>query len=257
MTAISNFNHYNEAMKKSLLDKIFFIDKIEANVFIDYGCADGTLIKFLHIIFPEFIFIGFDISPEMIEEAKRNNPDIANNFFSNWEETKNKIKEIGGRNVIILSSIIHEVYSYSTSTEIKIFWDRVFSDIFDYVVIRDMIPSKTIEKNSDINDVLKIYRRANIKDLNDFERNWGSIENNKNLVHFLLKYRYSVNWIREVKENYLPIFREELLMNIPENYKILFHEHFVLPFLMNRVMEDFGIEIKDNTHLKLILRRNK
>lgn len=38
---ISNFDVYTEKMKMSLLDKIFFVDKIESNVLVDFGCADG------------------------------------------------------------------------------------------------------------------------------------------------------------------------------------------------------------------------
>ena len=39
---------YNSRMRKSLLDKIFFMDKIDGcDRFLDYGCADGSMIKFL------------------------------------------------------------------------------------------------------------------------------------------------------------------------------------------------------------------
>ena len=41
---ISNFASYNANMKKSLMDKIYFIDKTEATVFVDFGCSDGELI---------------------------------------------------------------------------------------------------------------------------------------------------------------------------------------------------------------------
>ena len=259
MSTIPNIKEYNSAMKKSLLDKIFFMDKVEATVFVDYGCADGTLISFLHSLFPEFMFFGFDISEDMIKIAKTNNPDIADNFSTDWDYIKDQIAINGhikgNKTAVILSSILHEVYSYGTSKDVEDFWNNIWNEEFNYVSFRDMMPSRTLDKQSEINDVLKIYRKANTKDLYDFERNWGSIENNKNLMHFLLKYRYSANWSREVKENYFPVNREELLSNLPTGYEIIFHEHFILPFLKNRVKEDFDIDIKDNTHLKLILRR--
>jgi hypothetical protein len=76
------------------------------------------------------------------------------------------------------------------------------------------------------------------------------------LVHFLLKYKYvQPNWSREVKENYFPFYREELLAKIPNEYEIIYHEHYVLPYLKNQIMKDFRIDLKDATHLKMILQR--
>jgi SAM-dependent methyltransferase len=252
---IVNFDSYNLGMKKSMLDKMFFVDKIDAEIVVDYGCANGVLVNFLHNFFPEIEYYGFDTSQEMINEAKRLNPEIADNFTTNWEELHGKISKSGKKAAVLLSSIIHEVYSYGTSTDVGVFWDRIFGNEFDYIIIRDMMPSKTVDRRSDINDIQKILKHADRKQLFDFETVWGSIENNKNLIHFFLKYRYNDNWDREVEENYLPINREKLLSSIPENYEITFHEHFVLPFLKTEVEKDFKIEIKDNTHLKLILKK--
>ena len=254
-TSVSNFSIYNAAMKKSLLDKIFFMDKIDAEVFVDYGCADGSLIKFLSALFPEYEYYGFDISEEMVKIAKSNNPEMSSNFTTDWAEIEKNISN--KKSVIILSSIIHEVYSYGTNSDVDTFWKTIFNEGFSYIVLRDMIPSKTIDRRAEINDVMKIYKKASRNHLYDFETFWGSIENNKNLMHYLLKYRYTENWDREVKEDYMPVTREQLLSAIPDEYEISFHEHFILPFLKNKVYEDFGIELKDNTHLKLILKRNK
>lgn len=69
---ISSFASYNANMKKSLMDKIYFIDKTEATVFVDFGCADGELIKFMNALFPEYTYIGYDISESMIEAAHIN-----------------------------------------------------------------------------------------------------------------------------------------------------------------------------------------
>lgn len=254
---ITNLNTYNAGMKKSLLDKIFFMDKIDSPFFLDYGCADGILVNFLYSLFPEFEYFGFDISSEMIHIARVNNKILSDNFFFNWDELEIKLKEkdIYNTGSILLSSIIHEAYSYGTTVDVENFWDRIFNRNWKYIIIRDMIPSITIDRISDVNDVSKLYKKSDRKLLHDFEKMWGNIESNRNLIHFLLKYRYSDNWSREVKENYIPVFREELLANIPDNYRIIFHEHFILPHLKNVVKKDFGIDLKDATHLKLILER--
>jgi len=254
---ITDYSVYNEGMKKSLLDKIFFMDKIDARVIVDYGCADGTLIHFLHSLFPEYQYIGYDIDDEMLEHAraKFDEDDMTGTilFTSDWEEVKRYSRS--GISAVLLSSVIHEVYAYGTRKDVDTMWDRIFNDSFDYIVIRDMVPSISMDKKSDINDVKNIMRKSNAGQLRDFEQAWGSIEQNKNLIHYLLKYRYTDNWDREVKENYFPITREELLSSITDDYTIEFHEHFVLPFLKNVVKHSFNIDIKDNTHLKLILKR--
>jgi len=254
LNKIKDYENYNSSMKKSLLDKIFFIDKIEeVDYIVDYGCADGTLIKFLNNLFPDYKYLGYDIDPKMIELSNSQNECDNIYFCDNWEAIERIIKD--KKSCVILSSVIHEVYAYGTRKDVDVLWKRVFEDGFDYIVVRDMIPSSTIDKRADINDVSNILKKANKNHLFEFERKWGSIENNKNLIHFLLKYRYTENWVREVNENYFPLLREEFLSSIPNNYEIDFHEHFVLPFFKNSVFKDFGIRIKDNTHFKIILKK--
>ena len=49
MEKIANIKDYNTAMKKTLLDKIWWIDKIDKSVttIFDFGCADGSMTKFI------------------------------------------------------------------------------------------------------------------------------------------------------------------------------------------------------------------
>lgn len=254
MENIANYEKYNSGMKKSLLDKIFFMDKINAEVIVDYGCADGTLIHFLHTLFPEYCYVGYDIDENMLDQARSKfGEDDDVSLTSDWSKVEDLL-EGSEKTAIILSSVIHEVYAYGTRKDVDDVWSRVYSGLFDYIVVRDMIPSTTIDKKSDINDVRNIMRKSNQGRLRDFEQVWGSIEQNKNLVHYLLKYRYKDNWAREVKENYFPLTREEFISSIPDEYEIEFHEHYVLPFLKNVVKKDFGIVLKDNTHFKMVLK---
>lgn len=233
------------------------MDKIDARVVVDYGCADGTLIHFLSTLFPEFKYIGYDIDNQMLNLAREKCGSDESRFVftSDWDEVIKHSKS--GVSAVLLSSVIHEVYAYGTRRDVDTMWDRIFGDSFDYIIIRDMVPSISMDKKSDINDVKNLMRKAAPGHLRDFEQVWGSIEQNKNLIHYLLKYRYTDNWNREVRENYFPLTREELLSSIPDGYEIEFHEHFILPYLKTTVKRDFGIFIKDNTHLKLILKRGE
>lgn len=256
---ITNYAVYTEGMRKSLLDKAFFMDKVNARIIIDYGCADGTLINFLSALFPEIRYIGYDIDEEMITQARATCTNDNALFTSDWAEVMaNSLPEGVEREpvAIVLSSVIHEVYAYGTRKEVDEMWNRVFHSGFDHIVIRDMVPSISMDTRSDINDVKHLMRKSDPGHLREFEQVWGSIEQNKNLVHFLLKYRYVDNWDREVRENYFPLTREELISSIPDEYEIDFHEHFRVPFTVRTIKQDFGITLRDNTHLKLILERS-
>lgn len=267
---IQSYNLYNDRMSKAIMDKLFFVDKVNANLIVDFGCADGLIIKNLQNWYePSTNFIGFDNDEYMCQVAKKNFSDQKNvTITNNWEEISKKVAEVryrvgedgakvGHKTALNLSSVIHEIYHYSETKEIDAFWHKVFKTGFDYIIVRDMIPSRSIDRISDINDVAKVYRKfLDKKELRDFENLWGSVESNKNLVHFLLKYQYTTpNWDREVKENYIPLYRENLLAMLPNEYTISYHEHFVLPWLKRAVKKDFNIELKDNTHFKMILER--
>lgn len=125
-------------MRKSLTDKIFFIDKINTDIIFDYGCADGSMIDFISQSHPDrFHFFGFDNDPKMIEFARSKN--IPNsNFSTNFDELLSSAKGKKGKISIILSSIIHEIYSYLNQEDQDEFWKRVLKSNFDYIVIRDM-----------------------------------------------------------------------------------------------------------------------
>lgn len=259
---IINFEVYTERMKKSLLDKLFFLDKIDSEIIVDFGCANGELIKFMYNLFPNYIYIGYDISSEMIAEANNNlmiNGKFPDNvhLLQDWNNVLLLLNNLGNVNkTILLSSVIHEIYSYSNLIENNKFWNEiVFGGLFQYIVIRDMIPKRSINRRSEINDVKRLRQKANKCHLMDFENTWGSIEENKNLIHFLLKYKYVENWKREVLENYFPLYSEKFLEFIPDNYIIDYNEEFILPFVKRQIENDFGIILKDITHVKYVIRK--
>ncbi len=267
---ISQYSTYNNRMAQSMFDKLFFVDKIDVKGIVDIGSADGSLIRHLmHWMPDDTRYLGFDndeqqnriansalMSDETLTDSQKNNA----MFWHSWKSVSEYVdgfRSVGGRLGVVLSSIIHEVYHYSEPQEIDAFWKRIFSLNCDYIIIRDMIPSETIDRQADTDDVMKVLNKyRGSKELKDFERRWGSIQNNKNLNHFLLKYRYTQpNWEREVKENYLPLYWEDLMALLPSGYSVLYHEHGVLPFIKRQVRCDFGIDMKDATHLKLILEK--
>ena len=71
---IADLSGYLYKMQKSMIDKMFFIDKIfePIETIVDFGCANGVLIKMLQYYFDEYSYVGYDISEKMVQAAKEN-----------------------------------------------------------------------------------------------------------------------------------------------------------------------------------------
>ena len=253
MEEIKNIKSYNEEMVKSLIDKIYFIDKTDANFFVDYGCADGTLIKFLNNLFPGKTYWGYDVNQEMLKIAK-DNISASNITFSNKlppTRTTNKIKMC-----FILNSVIHEVYSYGPEN-VSSFWQQLWDYGPDYIAIRDMMVSGKTSRPAPAKSVARVRQIMSKNIIDQWEAQWGSLDENWSLIHFFLTYKYQKNWDREYRENYLPLSYESLLNLIPPEYDIHYVNHYSLPYLVGEVWKDFYIQLQDPTHIQLILRKVK
>jgi len=258
MNEISNINLYNTRMAKSMLDKLFFLDMaVGVEKMLDFGCADGTLLQYVKMFCPDMKLFGYDMSEEMVKIATEKNSDAK--FYSNFEFSRDTIFQEGKENSLLnLSSIIHEVYSYSSATEIDTFWERVFYSGFKYIAVRDMMTNETANRTTPMRDEMRVRTKRSVeKQLEDFEKIFGTIANNKNFLHFLLKYKYVENWGRELYENYLPISTTRFFKMMPDTYEVVFYSSYTLPYLAYTVKEDFGIELADNTHVKILLRRKQ
>lgn len=258
---ITDIQSYIDGMGLSMKDKLsFVVDNINFDVIVDFGCANGSYLANISKTNPNAKLIGYDLDPTMLSKAKS----ILGNgaiLTDNWDQVVSELQKYKSP-LLNLSSVIHEVYSYSNSSTIKFFWEKqVFGGEFKFISIRDMIPSSSMSKNEMNNfkdDVKKVRKISDQKYLKSFEKKWGSINDNyRTFVHYLLKYKYIENWEREVNENYLPVSLETLKSKIPSNYRIALEDDFVLPYLQNQVKNDFGITITHSTHTKLILRNLK
>jgi SAM-dependent methyltransferase len=259
--SIIDLTGYTAKMRLSFLEKTFFLDKIPATVFLDYGCADGSMIEFMFKMFPEYHYFGYDEDPKMIELANKKNIPNAT-FGTNMNDLFNKLKnqKEKEKTAIICSSVIHEIYSYKKFNDTETFWQWCKS--FDYACIRDMMVETGKDKESvSLDNVWKIANHyLNEEDdsyiLKDFQKKWGPITTTKTLLHFLLKYRYKNNWERECAENYFWLDHEEFLAQLRlQRWNVVYENHYTLPFLKSRVKADFDIDITDKTHIQIILER--
>lgn len=254
---ISNYDQYIIDMNTTMSDKLFFLNEFRFDVIVDFGCADGTFLESVSRMRPNIKVIGYDLDQTMLDKASSKLPTNAV-LTDSWDEV---LKEISGYKfpLLNLSSVIHEVYSYSNSKTVNKFWNQqVFAGNFKYITIRDMMPSVELTRNEMINfkdDARKVRQKADKKYLLSFEEVWGSINTDyRNFIHFLLKYKYTDNWNREVNENYLPITLETLKSKIPSSYSITYEDDFVLPYLKQEVKRDFGVELTHSTHVKMIIK---
>ena len=256
-------------MGKVMNDKLFFLNEIEdmndIAAIVDFGCADGRMVSelFKHTN-DDCLLIGYDISDSMIGFAKSNFPYETNRvvFTNKWQNVENLINTMDGegKTMLVLSSVIHEVYSYQNpdnpDTNIDEFWRRVFGTNFDYIVIRDMMPSEDIKRPTDIYDLHHVLNDLALSGyIKSFQERWGDMQKNLNFVHFLLKHKWTINWEREVNENYFPLFLENIILLIQRNarYNITYLKRFCP--LRDVVKERFNFTMVDDTHVKIILKR--
>lgn len=253
-TKISDYDSYVAGMKKSIKDKLFFEGLIDNDVdtFVDFGCADGQILAQIAADFPEWKLYGVDADEDMIRRASS----VCNK--AKFVKSLSLINEISeDKTILNLSSVIHEIYSYMKPDNIKALWDEIFRRGFRYISIRDLMIGSSVNSESDINDIRKVVRKGDYKQLLDFVNYWGDLRSKRSLIHFLMKYRYKANWDREVKENYFPITVEQFLNLIPDSYEIVYFNHYILPFTKDVIKRDFGINLCDNTHVKILLKSTR
>ena len=263
---------YNARMSSSILDKLFFMKHIDVNdvdTLVDFGCANAELFKqlpyswtksqnnisinFRSPVKNHWKKIGIDNSEEMLNLAKQNFPEAF--YIKSFEELQN----VKLNNAILnLSSVIHEIYSYYTLEEIENFWEKVFKSNFKYIVIRDMMvtnESNRIITNREKNILIQYNKNDPLKMYDDFHRYYPEMRV-RDMLHFMQKNRYIDNWDRECKENYFPITLEYLLSLVPKSaYVVAYLNTYCLPYVRDRIKDDFYYNVHDTTHVQLILKR--
>lgn len=245
---IKDFEGYLRRMQNGMDDKLWWVNKVDSKIIIDYGCADGTLLKHIRELHPNYKLVGVDILPEMLNIARTNVPDAT---FVTVQEFFDANLDCSGA-TLILSSVIHEIYSYCPDAENIM--HALLSMNFDHIAIRDMFVNTDTNTQIVPVQMLKILEQKTSKErVDDFSRFWGKPIILQRYIHYLLKYRYVDNWDREVRENYLPVDIEPFLNMVSQYYNIEYLDHYTLPFLKEQIQKDIGITLDIPTHAKILL----
>lgn len=246
---MNDINIYNERMRKSLMDKIFFVDKVDATVFIDFGCADGSMIKMLNGLFPEYYYIGYDNNPEMIKLADANVNSVNAEFYHDWDALLDAVKNNynNEKTCLIFSSVLHEVEDKPS------FFDFIKFENFDYVVIRDMMYDESPTSKLLLEP---IYRKLP----EDIKAHFGpKIWEGRTMVQAAFKSYYRENFETEILEDYFSFNQNHMLL-LNHKYKLnpVYEYHYLLPYWKQTIKNDFDVDLSGiKTHVQLIYEVNR
>lgn len=258
MENIKNIHDYNTAMKKTLLDKVWFLDKIDKDtkIIIDFGGADGSMIKFIEDMFPNhFHFVYVDNNEEMRKLAKQNLSSIRERvtYVYSLDTLRACLQpEELNSSVLVLNSVLHEVLSYCSKEEQNELFEDFFLNDFKYIAIRDMhlfdLPtfSPTWVSEKDLNKYIDFCENHNTEKM--------TLE--QQYVEFLLKTDYYSNWERERDEKYLWDWTKIISSYTCGKYLVDYEEEFSLPYHRRKWKRKFNVSTtkKIKTHKKMLLR---
>lgn len=252
MTEIKDMQVYLKGMQKGIEDKLWFVDVMTRigyplqNVY-DFGCANGDLLEVLGHIWPWVNLGGYDISTKMVNMAKKKLPQA--DIFDR------PIERLPENTLLIASSVFHEIHSYSEDIEAD--YRNIFSVGAEVVAVRDMMLDRLDTDVTSPSDYRALVNEEPGWKMRQFESIWGSLRLRRNFIHYLLKYRYRANWDREVQENYLANDVSSFVARVEGSYpyKAVHIETYTLPFLRKQIKKDFGIDLREHTHAKVLFER--
>ena len=256
MTQIHDMNTYLTRMDASLPDKCWWLDHIPDTIstVIDFGCAAGNLKTTLDELAPgRFNYIGIDNSPDMLAICK----DKGLAAYGDISEARYD----PAKTILVLNSVIHEILHYMSKEDSFTLLSQLCELSIKYIAIRDMnIGHSRDSKCSFI--VSKILQSRFAAKWEDYiNQNPHSVvptvdQENVRVKEFLLKYWYEENWERERDEQYLfniGILGEYWLFINPE-YQIVHDSDFYIPWVRNKIHDDFGVWYDEPTHKKMLLK---
>lgn len=257
---MNNEQCYLDRMRVGMYDKCWFLANIDTDVdtIIDFGCADGSLFRFLETMYPDrFIYVGIENEQHFLDKC----PHIPGrtSYFRSIYEVKNNIDWT--KAILVMNSVCHEIYSYVDKTEVQCIIAYAGSKNIRHIAIRDMF--FRTKYGIDANKWLEMdnaFAEKYPKQYADNKNVCGRGEGWRDWRELSLKYTYTENWDREVKEQYLhPMLLIDVEAGIScsnERYDMA-TQYFCIPQQIKRIERDLGVEWPKGTttHVKIWISR--
>jgi hypothetical protein len=223
----------------------------------DYGCANGVMLKHLSRAVPHAITIGVDRDPEQIN-ASFSEPGHIDHLFPDMRGAAWTSRVAQGKSLLILSSVLHEVWSECRDAEdVNDWWQCLEQFNFDYIAIRDFGVTEQLHGVLTPGPYLSRAFAKYPGLLLDHTGLYGSSYRMAAFAHFLLKYPYADNWERERREDYTKVTVEDLLAltTFSGRYEIIHQQRTVTKHFVERCKADLNIDVNFTTHIELVLKR--
>lgn len=245
---------YNEDMRAGLGSKLFFLEHIPVRdivEFVDFGCGDGSLLKVLGKMCPEAHLTGVEAHDEQFFLAATNVP-TASIHSSLYAASILHCDPA----CLIFSSVLHEVFT-PPQVDPTAWWQGIERYGYEYIVVRDFaVKVDLLRCWSYYNQLIgtlsaqRFFKRYASMPLRDYR---------KAPFEFLLKYTYTDNWEREVKEHYLRLSYEEWLHMVTASgtYEVIHHADTRTKKFEKDMQRDFGFMPDFTTHIEMVLKRRR
>lgn len=259
---ITDYNTYLARMDVSLPDKAFFVYRAPlARVIVDFGCAAGNLFRYIRSVSnQEYIMIGYDTDRAMRELASEPADIVCGTLAELCEAIEHALiaHNLTMKNVLFnFSSVLHEMNGEEID-EILGFINNLRPG---YISVRDM---KFKPKREIYGNEFHIFNEKYPDQFNSFlaSRN-KTFPSLVDYAEYLLKYKYTENWERELEEYYFRGFAltEGYYLALIDNHKYrpTWDVNYCLPHFNRQIKDDFGIsfDVSDyfTTHEQLLLER--
>lgn len=250
---MKDFTGYVKRLEAAEKEKLFWLDKIDfssIDYFIDFGAGSGICGKAVLENFPHIKVIFYDKDKKM-----------RNLLLEKFADYKNAVIEddvallrdaalfVNNQYAICFSSVLHEI-------DDELYYNLIIKHLIKaskYTIIRDMYYGGETYSISDIEKIVKLSDDFRYKSF--FDNKTKNIGNDKFITEYLLKYFYIENWETELKENYFSTPWNKIKTIAQNNFTIILDCRYTIPFITNRIKNQFDIDLHCPTHRNLILKR--
>lgn len=267
-----NLNTEETIYKKELAENLWFMSRIsweDISKIVILGAYNWELTSKILEEHTELECIIYDVSKKYLDEALDNMKELKEKskvrkkikLTNDWNSI---VKSDNTNALLIMTDMIHKVYSFNGRRSVDKWKNSLLDAGFRYIAIRD---TSLTQRQSELltgYEVLDRLFRATDKDfsldnkLEEFQRDsirGGAITILKNYIHFLLKYWHTTDWNTIIKENYFSYDIDEFIETFIKQYVVRVKRRYYLPYIHSKWKKDFDIDIKENTHINVLLEK--